>query len=57
MSASYGRFKPDASSGWSVATTVAFFDDAELDQTIQNSRFSGKFDNYIIAFVGVNFRF
>jgi long-chain fatty acid transport protein len=57
VSASYGRFKPDLSSGWSVGTTVAFFGDSEVDQTVQNSRFAGKFNDNIVAFLGLNFRF
>ena len=57
VSASYGRYKPDGSSGWSVGTTLAFFDDAEVDQTAQNTRFAGKYDDNIVAFVGLNFRF
>jgi long-chain fatty acid transport protein len=57
LSASYGRFKSDGSSGWSVGTTVVFFDDAEIDQTVQNNRFAGKYDDNIVAFVGLNFRF
>ena len=57
FSTSYGRFKPDASSGWSVGATLAVFDDAEVDQTAQGARFAGKFDTNYVLFLGLNFRF
>ena len=56
FSAAYGRKKPSGRA-WSLGATLQVFGDAEVDQTAQNVRFSGEFEQFYVLFVGATMSF